>query len=111
MTMQSPFADAGRDANSRLAAMGMGSGGAPPAEAGKVPMGDANYQRAPSPEQACGACAHFIDPDMCEIVAGRVAVDGVSDFFEPVQMAGPPQGGQMPAAPPAPPAPAGGAPM
>jgi hypothetical protein len=102
MPMQNnPMADMGRNADSRLAAMGMGAGGADPTQSGMVPMGDANYRQAVDPQMSCGSCAHFVDPDQCAVVAGRISYEGVSDFFEPAPPAAPvdPMAGQMPAAP------------
>lgn len=97
------MAAAAANGRGRLAAAGMGAGGDPSTDAGKVPPGDANYRQAPDPATSCAACAHFIDPDGCEVVAGRIAIDGVSDLFTPADAGAP--AGQMPAGPP--PAPAG----
>lgn len=87
-------------AMSRMGAMGVAPDENIRQDTGKVPMGDANYRMAESPEQSCAACIHFIGPDACEIVAGRIDPGGVSDFFE-TSVTGPPTGGPPTTAGPA----------
>lgn len=50
---------------------------------GKVPQYEANYREGDE-EHRCERCANYI-PEMvrCQIVAGRIDPNGVSDYFEP----------------------------
>lgn len=72
-------------AMSRMGAMGVAPDETTRMDAGKTPMGDAGYRQAETPEMSCQTCAHFQAPDACELVAGRIDPNGVSDLFEPLE--------------------------
>jgi hypothetical protein len=48
---------------------------------GKVSKQDANYRKADG-EQRCDNCSHWQSPSGCEIVAGKIVPDMVSDYWE-----------------------------
>lgn len=78
-------------AMSRMGAMGVAPDENLRSDAGKAPMGDVNYRMADTPEMSCMACKHFIADSACDVVAGRIDPNGVSDLFEP-GVPGPPSG-------------------
>lgn len=49
---------------------------------GKVPPDQANYGPSVPGGPRCDQCIHFMPPNVCEIVAGDISPDGVSDMFE-----------------------------
>jgi len=49
----------------------------------KMSKDDVNYRPAGSSETHCGSCKHYLGDGICEIVAGTVSVNGVSDAWEP----------------------------
>ena len=49
----------------------------------KIPKRVALYQFHPMGRQACGNCHHFIAPDRCEIVRGRIVDFGWCRFWAP----------------------------
>ena len=55
-----------------------------PAGRRKVSKAAARYQDRPRGQQRCGRCAHFLAPNSCEVVAGRISPNGWSRFFEQV---------------------------
>lgn len=67
---------------------------------GKMPPDQANYRPSTPGGPRCDQCVNFIPPDQCQVVAGKISPDGVSDQFQDQN--------QAPMAPP-PPADAGGA--
>lgn len=75
--------DIARDATSRLGAMGVAPDEGMRADAGKVPMGEAGYQQAQTPEQSCASCVHFDGMASCDVVAGQIDPNGVSTLWEP----------------------------
>jgi hypothetical protein len=50
--------------------------GPPPRVGQNIPKEAAMYQFRPNGQQRCGICAHFIQPDKCEIVAGPIDPNG-----------------------------------
>lgn len=78
----SPLSGATDNARSRLESMGT--------EAGLAPKGDVAYRPAEDARANCGVCKHYLaDPGAlagtCELVAGRIEPQMVSDLFEPQQ--------------------------
>jgi hypothetical protein len=47
-----------------------------------VPKDIARYQDRPNRGQRCGLCMHFLEPDGCEIVTGRISPQGWCRYFE-----------------------------
>jgi hypothetical protein len=47
-----------------------------------VPKDVARYQDRPNRDQRCGRCMHFLPPDNCEIVTGRISPQGWCRYFE-----------------------------
>jgi hypothetical protein len=47
-----------------------------------VPKAVARYQDRPNRGQRCGLCMHFLEPDGCEIVTGRISPQGWCRYFE-----------------------------
>ena len=47
-----------------------------------VPKEVARYQDRPNRDQRCGRCMHFLPPDNCEIVTGRISPQGWCRYFE-----------------------------
>ena len=50
--------------------------------AGHVPKARAHYQGSPNGGQHCGLCAHFLAPNHCAIVAGKISSNGWCKFFK-----------------------------
>lgn len=44
---------------------------------------EANYRPAGSSSTNCNECVHFQQAGSCELVAGKIEEDHVSDYFEP----------------------------
>lgn len=49
-----------------------------------VPKAVARYQDRPNRGQRCGRCMHFVEPNGCEIVVGRISPQGWCRYFEAV---------------------------
>jgi hypothetical protein len=49
-----------------------------------VPKAVARYQDRPNGRQRCGRCMHFLEPDGCEIVTGRISPQGWCRYFEAI---------------------------
>jgi hypothetical protein len=47
-----------------------------------VPKAAALYQDRPYRGQRCGRCTHFVRPNRCEIVTGRISPQGWCRYFE-----------------------------
>jgi hypothetical protein len=47
-----------------------------------VPKAFALYQDRPNGRQRCGRCMHFLPPNRCEIVNGRISPQGWCRYFE-----------------------------
>jgi hypothetical protein len=45
------------------------------AQPGKISKAQAQYQDQPKGDQNCGNCMHFIPPDSCMLVEGRISSD------------------------------------
>jgi len=57
---------------------------APPPMAGaKEPKREARYQNHPKGRERCGRCSHFVRPNACEIVEGRISPRGWCTHFVP----------------------------
>jgi hypothetical protein len=41
------------------------------------------YQDTPKGSQACGHCLHFVPPDQCKLVAGKISPKGWCQLFAP----------------------------
>lgn len=52
--------------------------------AGTTPKSVARYQDSPNRGRRCGGCAHFLEPNACEIVAGEISPNGWCRFHEPL---------------------------
>lgn len=88
----SMYRDASLAADSRLSAMGIGEN----PDAQKQPMGAVHYRPADGIE-SCSTCVHFDGENTCDVVAGRIRPDGVSDLYEPAERENEPTDGLMPA--------------
>jgi len=51
--------------------------------AGTTPKSVARYRDRPNKGRRCGGCAHFLEPNACEIVAGDISPNGWCRFHEP----------------------------
>ncbi|MFL6688722.1 MAG: hypothetical protein ACJ8IR_00830 [Alphaproteobacteria bacterium] len=60
---------------------GYGPSGGYGARGGKEPKRVAMYQDHPNGRQHCGACEHFLAPNHCEIVHGKISPDGWCRHF------------------------------
>lgn len=49
----------------------------------KVPQAQVNYRPA-SDGKACGGCSHFIEPNACQLVDGKILPEMTCDLFEPM---------------------------
>jgi hypothetical protein len=49
----------------------------------KITKEEANYRPAGSAETNCGSCGHYLGDGICDVVAGSVSTDGVSDEYIP----------------------------
>ena len=56
-----------------------------PSAADMVSKEEVNYRVAEVQDAACAQCEHFIEPDRCRVVQGKVSPDHVSDAFSPLQ--------------------------
>jgi hypothetical protein len=54
----------------------------PPVAAAKEPKREARYQNHPHGRERCGRCVHFLAPNGCEIVEGRISPRGWCRHFE-----------------------------
>lgn len=43
---------------------------------------EVNY-RLGDGESSCGSCSHYIPPEGCQIVKGKIESNGLCDLFEP----------------------------
>jgi hypothetical protein len=41
------------------------------------------YQDTPKGSQSCGHCLHFVPPDQCKLVAGKISPKGWCQLFAP----------------------------
>lgn len=46
-----------------------------------IPKRAAHYQLHPNGRQHCAICVHFIPPDQCSVVAGRISPHGWCRYF------------------------------
>ena len=56
----------------------------PPVAATKESKKEAHYQAHPHARERCGRCAHFLKPNGCEIVDGRISPRGWCTHFSAV---------------------------
>jgi hypothetical protein len=56
----------------------------PPAAAAKESKREARYQTHPHGRERCGRCAHFVKPNGCELVEGRISARGWCTHFTAV---------------------------
>lgn len=54
----------------------------PPVAAAKESKREARYQNHPHGRERCGRCVHFLAPNGCEIVEGRISPRGWCRHFE-----------------------------
>jgi len=55
----------------------------PPLAAAKETKREARYQNHPKGRERCGRCSHFVRPNGCEIVEGRISPRGWCTHFTP----------------------------
>ena len=55
----------------------------PPIAAAKESKREARYQSHPHGRERCGRCVHFMAPNGCEIVDGRISPRGWCRHFQP----------------------------
>jgi len=53
----------------------------PPVAAAKESRREARYQTHPHGRERCGRCSHFVKPNSCEIVEGRISPRGWCSHF------------------------------
>ena len=53
----------------------------PPVAAAKESKREARYQNHPKGRERCGRCSHFLRPNGCEIVEGRISPRGWCTYF------------------------------
>ena len=41
------------------------------------------YQKTPKKDQKCSTCLHFVAPDACKVVEGKIDADGWCSLFAP----------------------------
>jgi len=57
-----------------------------PAEAGaqqKMAQKLVQYQKTPKKDQKCSICLHFVAPDSCKVVEGKIDPNGWCSLFAP----------------------------
>jgi hypothetical protein len=47
----------------------------------KLSQKDAEYQATPKQGQSCANCQHFIPPDSCKLVSGKISPNGWCSFW------------------------------
>ena len=50
----------------------------------KISQAAAGYQDHPNGERRCANCAHFQQPDKCQLIAGSIAPQGWCRLFAPM---------------------------
>jgi hypothetical protein len=48
---------------------------------GKMPKDQAKYQEKPKDGQRCDGCVHFLAPDGCKLVEGKVSASGWCSLY------------------------------
>jgi len=49
----------------------------------KVAQKMVQYQQTPKKDQKCSICLHFVPPDSCKLVEGKINPDGWCSLFAP----------------------------